>query len=146
MKFEEVEMRGLSLLLLGASLASCTMASPGPEAVTSTPSGQRAATALLTGKVPGRPMSCLPNYSANDMTVLDSRTIAFRQGTATTYLVHLTPGCELAGAGPYALVSRQVGGMGLCQGDIQEVMDTLNHMTVGSCTIAGIVPYVRPGH
>jgi hypothetical protein len=139
-------MRGLSLLLLGASLASCTTAPPGPEAVTSTPSGQRAAVALLTGKVPGRPMSCLPNYSANDMTVLDSRTVAFRQGTATTYLVHLTPGCELAGAGPYALVSRQVGGLGLCQGDIQEVMDTLNHMTVGSCTIEGIVPYVRPGH
>jgi len=76
-------MRGFSLLLLGATLASCTTAPPPPAAAMRSPSGQRAYTSLLAGKVPGRPISCLPSYNANDMSVIDGRTIAFRVGTRT---------------------------------------------------------------
>ena len=136
-------MRGISLLLLGATLVSCTTAPP-PGYSERSPSGQRAYTSLLTGRVPGRPLSCLPNYNANDMSVIDGRTIAFRVGTRTVYLVHLSEGCGLLGSGPYALLSRQFGGTGLCRGDIQQVFDTMNHMTVGSCVVSDIVPYVRP--
>ena len=78
------------------------------------------------------------------MSVIDGQTIAFRVGTGTTYLVHLSDGCGLLGSGNYALLSRQVGGLGLCRGDIQQVVDTMNHITVGSCTIGQIVPYTRP--
>jgi hypothetical protein len=58
--------------------------------------------------------------------------------------MHLSPGCELISGGPYALLSRQTGGQGVCRGDIQQVIDTMAHITVGSCTIAEIVPYTRP--
>lgn len=134
-------MRGISFLLIAATLGSCSTA---PQPVTRSPSGQRAYEAILAGKVAGPPVSCLPNYNANDMSVIDGRTLGFRVGTGTTYLVHLSEGCGLLGSGNYALLSRQVGGLGLCRGDIQQVVDTMNHITVGSCTIGEIVPYTKP--
>lgn len=135
-------MRGISLLLLGAMLGSCTAAAEQPAM--RSPSGQRAYASLLTGKVAGPPISCLPSYNANDMSVIDGRTIAFRRGTGTVYIVHLSEGCGLLGGGPYALLSKPVGGSGICRGDIQQVIDTLNHITVGSCVVADIIPYTRP--
>lgn len=136
-------MRCIPLLIAGSMLGSCMNASP-PPYMSRSPSGERAYQTLLAGKVPGRPVSCLPNYSSNDMSIIDGRTIAFRVGTGTTYLMHLNPGCEMLGSGNYALLSRQYGSPGLCTGDIQSVVDTLNHINVGSCTIADIVPYHRP--
>ena len=136
-------MRGISLLLLGATLASCTT---GPEpAPTRSVRAQQEYTSLIAGKTPRPELSCLPSYNANDMTVIDGRTLAFRRGTGTVYVVNLTPGCELGSGGGYAFVSRQFGGQGLCRGDIQQLMDLTNRITVGSCTIGAIVPYVRPG-
>ena len=143
--FEEVKMRRISLLIAGSILASCTTAPPAPDAAMRSPSGERAYQSLLAGKVPGRPISCLPNYNSNNMSVIDGRNVAFSVGTRTVYLVRLTPGCDLlGGGGPYALLSRQFGGQGTCRGDIQQVVDTLNRMTVGSCTVAEIIPYTRP--
>jgi hypothetical protein len=101
---------------------------------------------LLVGKVARPEVSCLQSYNTNDMVVIDGRTLAFRRGTGTVYLAHLSPGCELISPqSTYALLSKQVGPTGTCRGDIQQVIDTLNHITVGSCTIASIVPYVRAG-
>lgn len=138
-------MRGISLLLLGAALAGCTYGPPPPAGyVDRSPSGQRAYQALVAGRIAGPPLACLPSYNANDMSVIDGRNIAFRVGTRTTYLVQLTPGCELLGGGTYALLSRQFGGSGLCQGDIQQVVDTMNRINVGSCTVARITPFTRP--
>lgn len=136
-------MRTVPLLVAGSILASCTNAAP-PPYVERSPSGQRAYAMLLTGKVPQRPISCLQNYLANDQSIIDGRTLAYRMGSRTTYVMHLSPGCEALGSGTYALLSRQVGGMGMCRGDIEQVVDTVNHMTVGSCTVTDIVPYVRP--
>jgi hypothetical protein len=143
--FEEAVMRSIYLLVAGSILASCTTAPPPPGAAMRSPSGERAYQMLVAGKVPQQPISCLPSYNANDMSIIDGKTLGFRVGSGTNnaYLVHLTDGCEMLGSGTYALLSRQPGGMGLCQGDIQQVVDTMNHVTAGSCTIAAIVPYVR---
>lgn len=143
--FEEVKMRRISLLIASSILASCTTAQPSPDQAMRNPSGDRAYQSLIAGKVPGRPLSCLPNYNSNNMTVIDGRNIAFSVGMRTVYLVKLTAGCDLlSGGGPYALLSRQFGGQGTCRGDIQQVIDTLNRSTVGSCTVAEIIPYTRP--
>jgi hypothetical protein len=141
---KEAMMRSISLLIAGTVLASSTTAPPPPSAAMRSPSGERAYQALIAGKVAGAPMNCLPTYHQNDMSIIDGRSIAFRVGTRTAYLVHLTPGCELLDAGHYALLSRQFGGSQLCRGDIQQVTDLMNHVTVGSCTVADIVPYTRP--
>jgi len=134
-------MRGISLLLLGATLASCTATAEQPMR---SPRGQQQYLSLLAGKTARPEISCLPNYRANDMTVIDGRKLAFRRGTGTVYVMNITPGCEMVGSGTYALLSRQYGGTGLCRGDIQQVIDTMNRITVGSCTIGAIIPYTRP--
>ena len=62
------------------------------------------------------------------------------------YVAHMRSPCSgLGGAGPNALVTRQVGASGLCSGDIATVQDTMAHITVGSCSFGEFVPYTRPG-
>ena len=134
-------MRSLSFLIACTILASCTTAPPGPPMRSA--SGQRTLDRLLAGKVAGGPLDCIPNYNINSSSTIDGRTIVFdRPGSA--YLVHLTPGCEMIDNGAYALLSRQFGGLGLCRGDIQHVIDTVNRMNAGSCTVAEIIPYKKP--
>lgn len=136
-------MRCISLLIAGSVVASCTNAPP-PSAEARTPSQQSNYDRAVGGKVAGKPMDCLPTYQQNDMSVIDGRTVAFRVGQGTAYLVHFTPGCELLDAGHYALLSRQFGSAQLCRGDIQQVVDIMNRTTVGSCSVADIVPYKKP--
>jgi len=135
-------MRSIPLLIATLLMTSCAAAPP--PYMTRSPSGERAYQMLVAGKVPGRPLSCLPHYDANDMTIIDGHTIAFRMGSRTTYVMHLSAGCEMLGSGNYALLSRQFASPGMCRGDIESVVDTLNHTNMGSCTITDIVPYTRP--
>jgi hypothetical protein len=100
---------------------------------------------LITGKVAQAPVSCLPSYNAGDMIVIDENVIAFRSGANRVYVAHMNGPCtNLGGAGNYALLTKSVGGLGLCKGDIAQVVDTSAHITVGSCSFGEIVPYVRP--
>lgn len=135
-------MRSLSILLLAGLLASCAAVPPQPMR---TADRQQEFQRLLGDKVAGPPQSCLPSYNANDLSIIDGRTLIYRVGTGRAYLVTLTPGCEQISTGGYALVTRSFGGMGMCQGDIAQVSDVLNRQLAGSCTIGSIVPYARPG-
>ena len=133
-------MRLISVLMAGAVLASCTTAPPAP---TRTADKQRDYEMALAGKVPQRPISCLPHYRANDMRTIDENTILFRNGS-TTYFAHMRGGCNGLGSGSYALVTRQFGTADLCSGDIAQVVDTVNGTSVGSCVWGEFTPYVRP--
>ena len=140
-------MRSIPLLLLGATLVSCTAA---PAADTQRSAKNQARyQELIAGKVAGAPMNCLPYYlKANDMTVIDDNTVAFSRGPGSSpvYIAHMRGPCTgLVGPGPYALVTRQVGASGFCSGDIATVQDTMAHITVGSCSFGEFVPYTRPG-
>lgn len=134
-------MRGISVLLIGAALGSCTTA---PQPVMRSPGAQRTYDTMIAGKVAGPAVKCLPSYNANDMSVIDGQTLAFRVVGSTTYIMHLSMGCGEIASGFAALLTKQFGSSGLCQGDIAEAIDTANHMTVGSCVIGEIVPYRRP--
>jgi hypothetical protein len=135
-------MRRISLLIASSLLASCMTAPPPPRGPD--PRAIQTYQMLVGGKVAQAPISCLPNYYANDMRTIDGRTLGFRVGQSRAYIVHLSPGCELMGTGNYTLLTRQVGGMGMCQNDIQEVVDLQSHTHVGSCSVVDIVPYYRP--
>jgi hypothetical protein len=135
-------MRSLAPLLIAGALASC--ATP-IEPDQPSPQAQREIAALIAGKTAGPRLSCLPNYQANDMQIIDGRNVAFKLGSRTVYMMHLSPGCDQLGRGNYALLAKQFGGMGYCQGDIVHVFDTTNHFTVGSCGITAIVPFGTPG-
>jgi hypothetical protein len=135
-------MRVISLLLAGGLLASCTTA---PEPTYRSANKQAELAKLLTGKVAQRPISCLPHYRSGDMRVIDDDTIAFRDGGRRTYVAHLNGGCSNLGSGGAALVTHQYGSADLCRGDIARVVDTLNGMTIGSCSFGDFTPYVGPG-
>jgi len=140
---EEVNMRGISLLLISVGLVACTTTAAQQQPLRSA-AKQQEFDRLLAGKVAGRPQSCLPHYSSNDMVVIDERTIAFRDGNRRVYINHMMGGCSNLG-GSYALVTRQFGSADLCRGDIGQVVDLTNHFTVGSCVFGDFIPYARPG-
>src|SRR5215213_4961734 len=134
-------MRGISLLLVAAAIIGCTTTSA--QEPIRTAAKQRQFDQLLAGKVAGPPVSCLPTFRQDDMVVIDDRTIAFRQGSSRTYVNHMQGGCSNLGGG-YALVTRTFGGGQLCRGDIAQVVDLTNRITVGSCVFGDFVPYTRP--
>ena len=137
-------MRMISILLAGAILASCTTGPPPPPMRSA--DNQREYDRLLTGKVAQAPIACLPHYRSNDMRAIDENTILFRDGSYRTYVAHMQGGCNGVANGHYALVTRQFGSAGLCRGDIAEVVDAVNRISVGSCVWGGFTPYVTPGH
>jgi hypothetical protein len=134
-------MRGISLLLLGASLVSCTTA---PEPTRSAKHEQQYQD-LINGKVAGAAQGCLPLLPnrGNDMVVIDDQTIAFKAGAGRVYVNHLGPGCTGVGLGN-ALVTKQTGSS-LCRGDIAQVQNLTSGITIGSCTLGDFVPYARAG-
>jgi hypothetical protein len=135
-------MRGISLLAAGAVLASCTMSAqaPAPNMQAQTKYQQ-----LLAGKVALAPISCLPTRKANDFVVIDDNTLAYKDGTSRVYINHTTGSCAQASQGHAALVSHQIGQEGPCSGDVVQVVDTLSHQAIGSCSLGDFTPYVRQG-
>jgi hypothetical protein len=138
----EMAMRLFSVLLTGAALVSCTAIPPPP---TRTAQAQQRYDMLLAGKIAQAPVSCLPSYSANDMIRIDDDTIAFRDGSRRVYVNHMHGPCSGLSSDSNALVTVEHTPPGPCSGDIARVVDTINHMTVGSCAWGDFVPYAVPG-
>jgi hypothetical protein len=141
---KELAMRSVISLLILGSVVGCTYA-PAPQAPMVDARAQQKLSRLLAGKVAGPPQSCLPSYRQKDMTVIDDYTIAFRDGVDRVWITKPRGGCNLLASGSYALVTRSGGGLGLCRGDIGNVVDTMNHVTVGSCVLSDFIPYTTPG-
>jgi hypothetical protein len=136
-------MRYFVPLLAGLAVSSCTAAPPAETSAYA--ARQQAKLAQLTaGKVAGAPTNCLPAYRQNDMVIIDDNTIAFREGRKRVYVNHLNGGCNNLGYGHYALVTHPLTSQ-LCRGDIAQVVDLMNHITVGSCVIGDFVPYTMAG-
>lgn len=133
-------MRSVYLLLLTVALGAC---STGPQPGRSA-QAQAHLQMLLAGKSPGKPVACLPQYRANDMVVIDDNTVAYHSGR-TVFVNNIQGGaCSQLGGGFYALVTKSIGGAGLCRGDIARVLDTSNGSIVGSCVLGDFVPYTAP--
>ena len=134
-------MRALVLSVAPVLLGSCAMngqpMAPQPVA------GPSTVAYLLGGKVAGPPVRCLPSHQRNDMTVVDSQTVAYRFGGNQTYLVHLSGGCDDIAYGA-ALVTRTWGTDQMCTGDIARTFSGSSRMIGGSCSVQSIVPYTRP--
>ena len=133
-------MRYQALLLFAAAVGSCAPVQPAPR----TPQAETQLQHLLSGRVQGPAISCLPDYRSNDMVVIDDNTVLFRDGR-TVYRNDFQGGsCPHLGNGNFALLTKRIGGSGLCRGDIAEVKDLVNHFTVGSCVMGDFVPYTKP--
>ena len=123
-----------------ALLASCTTA-PGQE--TRSPRAQRELADALAGRVAGKPVTCLPNYRADNMQIIDDWTILFRDGR-TIYLQNPRGGCPGIGNRRNVLVTRLFGTTQLCSGDISHLVDPSTGMQGGACVFSEFVPYTRP--
>lgn len=133
-------MRCLPVLAVTAALAAC---STGPQPMR-TVQAENHLEKMLAGRVAGQPITCLPDYRARDMVVIDDRTILFRDGR-TYYRNDFNGGvCANLGIGSNTLVTKQFGGAGLCRGDPAQVVDLSNGFTVGNCAMGDFVPYTKP--
>lgn len=135
-------MRCIGLILAVGVVASCTTA---PEPTTRSPQAQREYEHLIAGKVAGPPMACLPTFEANDMTVIDERTIAYGRSSGRVWINHMRDACSGLGTST-ALITRPLGSSQTCSGDIARVADLSARVVVGSCVFGEFVPYTKPGY
>lgn len=131
-------LRMLAAVPVVAVIAGCAAQPMGPDREARS---QARLAQALAGKVAGSPVSCLPHFRSNDMEVIDSDTILFRDGR-TTYVQHTNGGCYPTGSSAgYTLVTKTIGGGGLCRGDIATVIDNGSRFFAGSCSFNDFVPY-----
>jgi hypothetical protein len=137
-------MSARSNLILGLSaaamLASCST-TPVQEA--RSPRAQKELAEALAGRVQGKPVSCLPNYRADNMQIIDDWTILFRDGR-TVYLQTPRGGCPGIASRRNVLVTRLWGSGQLCSGDISHLVDPTSGIGGGACVFSEFVPYTRP--
>lgn len=135
-------MNAKSTLLLGfaAAVASCST-TPAQEA--RTPKAERELAGALGNRVPGRPVTCLPHYRANDMQIIDDWTILFKDG-GTIYVQNPRGGCPGIASRRNVLVTRLWGTNQLCSGDISHLVDPTSGIGGGACVFSDFVPYTRP--
>lgn len=126
--------------LSAATLAACSTA---PAEPMRSARAQQELAEALAGRVAGRPVSCLPNYRANDMRIIDDWTILFRDGR-TIYLQNPRGGCPGIGSRRNILVTRLFGTNQLCSGDISHLVDPVSGIGGGACVFSEFVPYTRP--
>ena len=133
-------MRTTGLLLIASTLAACTTAPPPMQR------SERAEARLqeeLAGLVVAGPAtSCLPSYRSDQMVVIDDNTILFRDGASRVWRNEVQGSCSSLGMGNTLVLRSSTGS--LCRGDIGDVMDVRNGVTMGSCVLGDFVPYARP--
>ena len=133
-------MRAIPLLLMAAALNGCTTQ---PPSTTQMAENQAKFQELTSGKVAGRPITCLPpSARTRNLEVIDDRTFAYVDSSSRVYVNHVRGECSNLGSGFYTLVVRS-GGSGTCSGDIADVADPRTGMTFGSCALGEFVPYTR---
>jgi hypothetical protein len=133
-------MRCVPLILMTAAIAGCSTA---PVSSQRSARGAEHLQRLLAGKSAGAPTACLSGFRSNDMVTIDEDTIAFRRNGNQVYVNNVSAGCSQMAAPGSTLVFRNVGGTGLCRGDIAEVTYLSSGTTVGSCVLGDFVPYSR---
>jgi hypothetical protein len=127
-------------LCSAALLASCTTA---PAQVTRSPQAQKELAEALAGRVPGKPVSCLPSFRSDNMQIIDDWTILFKDGR-TVYVQNPRGGCPGIASHRNVLVTRLFGTNQLCSGDISHLVDPNTGIGGGSCVFSEFVPYTKP--
>jgi hypothetical protein len=132
-------MRNLSIAVAAFAITACSTA---PESVTRTANAQAELQQLIAGRSAGGTVACLSHHRTDQMVVIDDNTVAFKDGQ-TVYVNNLRGPCSGLGSGFYALRTQTSGGIGLCRGDIAEVVDTNTGFARGSCSLGDFVTYRR---
>ncbi len=130
-------MRLAPLILTATVISGCT-ATPPPTAPDMR--GQMMLAQMLQGQVAGPAQRCLQNSQTRTLVPVDATTIVYRDG-GTTWVNHVHGLCGGLQSG--TLITKPIGGLGLCDGDVAQVID-FSGMPTGSCTFGPFIPYRRP--
>ena len=137
-------MNGRSKLVLCLSAAAMVgSCSTTPAEQARSPKAQRELADALAGRVPGKPVTCLPSYRADNMQIIDDWTILFRDGR-TVYVQNPRGGCPGIASRRNILVNRLFGTNQLCSGDISHLLDPVSGIQGGACVFSDFVPYTKP--
>jgi hypothetical protein len=138
-----------SMLPIGRSIAitACLLAvaacSAAPAQVTQTPEASRDLAKALIGRVAGEPVTCIPNYRATRMQIIDDHTILFHSNQ-TIYLQRPPGGCFGIGNQLNSIIHRGRGTNEYCEGDTNRLVQLNTGMDRGTCAFGPFVPYTKP--
>ena len=127
-------------LSAAAMLASCSTT---PVQEVRSPRAQKELADALAGRVPGKPVSCVPNYRASNMQIIDDWTILFKDGR-TVYVQNPRGGCPGIASHRNVLVTRLFASNQLCSGDISGLVAPSSGIGGGACVFSDFVPYTKP--
>jgi len=129
-----------SLLAVGL-LASCSTAPQAPRSQ----SAEAHLQSMLAGKVAGPAKDCISSIAADNMVVVDDRTLLFREGSRRVWRNDLNGGsCHGLRLGGTLVTKREVGTSSLCRGDVSHVVAS-GGIISSTCIMGEFVPYTRAG-
>jgi len=125
-----------------AAALSVIFAAGSASVVSRVPNDKEDLAKALAGRTAGQPTRCVPHFRSSDIKVFDNGTIVVGEGK-TVYLQKPAGDCSALGLAGNSLVARQYATNRMCEGDINEVVDVRNGITVGSCVFQSFVPFTR---
>jgi hypothetical protein len=135
-------MRMIPIMLALAGLTACA-AGPEPEAKL-TPRQEKELAKALDGKVPGKPVSCVPiGFGDRSLHAISDDVLVYRVNRNLVYKNELNGRCSGLGFGDTLVLD--VRNSQYCRGDIARVISLPSGIFSGSCTLGDFVPYKTPG-
>lgn len=122
-------------------LAACApngTAEPGAAALT--PKQSERLDKLLSGKVPGEPVRCLPNYRTTETIRISDNILLYRAGGKLVYRNDLRDSCPGLARDSDIMVVRQFGSS-TCEGDFFHLVDRTSGIRGPTCVFGAFVPY-----
>lgn len=128
-----------TLLASALLLFGCAGDRISPTPVTQGPLSAQAER-ILAGKVAGEPVSCLPQYNADDSVRLSNGGIVYRVSSDLAYVQDF--GGQCAGVlRDVTYLQRDSTRSSLCAGDPVQVINRIHGTFEGSCVLSDFVPY-----
>lgn len=126
-------MRAVFPIMTAAILSSCSYPTEAPGV---------AFARETTGMIAGRPQSCVPTNSSQNLRVLDAQTVAYGWGRAVN-INHLSGPCPGLDSQSTLIIEPFLGGQ-YCRGDRFRVREMGSSIPGPVCILNDWVPYRRP--
>lgn len=97
----------------------------------------------LAGKVAGKPETCLPSYSSNDVIRVSDNILLYRSGSNLVYRNDLKGSCPGLARDSDIMVIEQYGSQ-VCNGDFFHLVDRSSGIRGPTCVFGDFVPYRKP--
>jgi hypothetical protein len=119
-----------------AGLAGAAQAAP----VQANPKGEAELARLLAGRVPGKPVDCVPLHGGSHSSrIIDGTAVVWEDGS--TIYVNRPSNAESLRSGDIIAFATSLSQ--LCRVDIVHTLDQSTHMQTGSISLQDFVPYRR---